>query len=56
LFRLSADGVVALFPRIRWTALRYAGAELTEGGKTPRAEVGGHVYIARTEVLGWGVR
>jgi SAM-dependent methyltransferase len=56
LYRFSADGVVALFPRIRWAALRYAGATLTEGGKTPRAEIDGHIYIARTEVLGWGVR
>jgi len=56
LFRFTAEGVRALFPSIKWQALRYAGAALTEGGKTPRAEVDGHIYIARTEVLGWGVR
>lgn len=55
-FRFSCEGARALFPGIEWRALRYAGATLYEHGKTPRAIVDGHVYIARCEVLGFGVR
>jgi hypothetical protein len=56
LFRFSVEGVRALFPHIEWKALKYAGATLYDGGKTPRAVVDGHIHIARTEVLGAGVR
>jgi SAM-dependent methyltransferase len=56
LFRYSAEGVRALFPGIEWRALQYAGATLYDGGKTPRAVVDGHIYIARTECLGFGIK
>ena len=56
LYRFTAEGVKAIFPGIQWTALLYANNTLSDGGKTPRKSIDGHVYIARTEVLGWGVK
>lgn len=55
-WRFTTEAVRSLFPNIEWKALRYAGATLYEHGKTPRAVVYGHIHIARTEVLGFGVR
>lgn len=54
-WRFSVEAVRSLFANIEWRALRYAGATLYEHGKTPRAVVDGHIHIARTEVLGFGV-
>ena len=57
LFRFSIDGVRSLFPAIEWRALKYAGGGcLHDGPKTPREMIDGHVYIQRTEVLGFGVK
>ncbi len=56
LFRFTAEGVRALFPAIQWDALMYATQDhLWKGeGKQPKLMVGRTVYLARTEVLGWG--
>ena len=54
-WRISKEAVISLFPSIDWRAIKYAGATLYDGGKTPRAVVDGHIHIARTEVLGFGV-
>lgn len=56
LFRFTAEGVRSMFPGIEWKALMYANEALAERGKTPRKVIDGQVFIARTEVLGWGVR
>lgn len=56
LFRFTAGGVRELFPGIDWLALLYAHERLADSGKTPRKSIDGHIYIARTEVLGWGIR
>ncbi len=55
-YRFSTEGVRALFGAIEWQALLYAHECLVDGGKTPRKALAGHIYIARTEVFGWGVR
>lgn len=56
-WRFTVAAVRSLFARIEWRALRYAHRCLDgERSKTPRATVNGHVFIARTEVLGFGVR
>lgn len=55
-FRLSVDGVRAIFPGIEWKALQYAHKRLMDGGKTPRERIDGRIYVAATEVCGFGVR
>lgn len=55
-YRFSASGVRELFPNIEWQVLLYADERLKIGGKTLRRMVDGHVYIGRTEVLGFGIR
>jgi SAM-dependent methyltransferase len=55
-FRMTATGVQLLFPGIEWDALLYAGRKLYAAGKTPRVRLEEHIYVERTEVLGFGVR
>ena len=55
--RNSYDGIRALFPGIVWQQLAYAHEKLSFSDRTSVMEKGvGHPYMARTEVLGWGVR
>lgn len=56
-FRYTVEGVRSLFPGIEWTALMYVTeSTLTDSTKTERISVGGHTYLARSEVWGFGVR
>ena len=56
-WRFTTEAVRELFPNIAWHALVYAsGSALSTGGKAEKASVDGHVYLARSEVLGWGVK
>ena len=55
-FRFSADAIKALFPLVNWSALKYASDRLDDGVKTVRKIIDGHIYISRTQVLGFGVR
>lgn len=57
-WRFTTEAVRELFPAIEWAALVYATSEqlVKHGEKTPKTAVDGHVYIARSEVLGWGVK
>lgn len=57
-WRFTIEAVRELFPNIEWQALRYATqTRLYEAGeKTERLRSRGPVYLARSEVLGWGVR
>lgn len=57
LYRFTAEGVRELFPGIEWSALMYATqTALAEGSKSQKATVDGAVYLARSEVLGFGTR
>lgn len=54
-FRVSCEGIRALFRNIDWAELRYAHEELTEKAKIPReVRPNGHWYLARTEACGFG--
>jgi len=56
-FRYTRDGIRALFPGIVWQQLAYAHEKLSFSDRASVLEKGvGHPYMARTEVLGWGVR
>lgn len=56
-FRFTADAVRELFPRIEWQTLMYASDRLeTDPKKTARTLIEGHVYVARNEVVGFGVK
>ena len=57
LYRFTADGVRELFPNIEWKGLMYATERtLSKGGKSEKASVDGQVFLARSEVLGFGVK
>lgn len=57
-WRFSIEGVRALFPRISWSALRFAHTKLTRKALVPAqgATDEGCPLMPRTEVLGFGVR
>lgn len=55
-FRFTADGVRLLFPGIKWTDLLYADTSLHLKAKIPAINSGSYPYMARCEVLGFGVR
>lgn len=55
-WRFTLDGVRALFPRIRWETLVYGDVSLHNDRHVPLAQMDGHPYLARSEVLGFGVR
>lgn len=55
-WRFTADGVRALFPRIRWDVLLYGDREFRPGPKVAVVKVDGLPYVGRCEVLGFGVR
>jgi hypothetical protein len=56
-FRVSPDGIRALFPMIDWEVIVYAHMAITpEGAKIPSKKVDGFPYYPRTEVLGFGVK
>lgn len=55
-WRMSVEGVRSLFRGIEWTALMYADRKLHEKPRIPAAEVDGHYYLARSEVVGFGHR
>lgn len=56
-FRFTQDGVRALFPGIQWHRLANASDALKMNDMVPTMEsADGHPYLARTEVLGFGVR
>jgi hypothetical protein len=56
LFRFTDAGVRELFPRIDWRHLCYASDHLAAGEKTARRDIDDHIWLPRTEVLGFGVR
>lgn len=56
-WRMTKDGIKALFPRIEWQHLMYAGHELQrKGDRLERHVHKGHPYFARTETVGFGYR
>ncbi|WP_440221840.1 class I SAM-dependent methyltransferase [Dokdonella sp. MW10] len=55
-WRLTPEGVRALFPEIEWTAVMLASHGLTEGPKFGSTKVGAHPYFARTETVAFGTR
>lgn len=52
-WRFTTEAIRELFPNIEWTALTYATQTSL---KTKKIRVGPAVYLARSEVLAWGVR
>lgn len=56
-WRFTTEAVRELFPNIEWRALMYATEKsLSKGGKSEKASVDGQVFLARSEVLGFGVK
>lgn len=55
-WRFTKDGIASLFPGIEFASLMYAHVSLKSNNMMDTVEVGGHPYIARTEVCGFGVR
>lgn len=56
-FRMTTDGVRALFPNISWKHLMFAGHTLIpEGSKLEKEMHGTHPYYPRTDVVGFGER
>ena len=55
-WRFTISGVKELFPRIEWSELLYAHEKLSKKTTSIRENFIGHVFLARTEVLGVGVR
>jgi hypothetical protein len=58
-YRFSREGVAAIFPHIEWRKLMFAQDKLRENDRVPVLNKGAEVgpsWIARTEVLGFGVR
>lgn len=58
-FRFSKEGVRVLFPKIEWARLMFAQDKLRDNDRVPTINKGaeaGPSWIARTEVLGFGVR
>lgn len=53
-WRLTPEGVRALFPSIEWESLMLASHDLTPGPKFAVLKQGGHPYMARTETCGFG--
>lgn len=54
-WRFTAEGVKALFPRIRWDRMMYGHSELAEvTERLPLTKVDGYPMIARTEILAFG--
>jgi hypothetical protein len=55
-WRMTVDGVRALFPGIEWRALMYGTSKLHPQGKLPGAKLDGYPYYARCETYGFGVK
>lgn len=55
-WRYTTSGIRQLFPRIDWKRLMYAHTSLVPRGKTPVIIQDEHKHLARTEVLGFGVK
>lgn len=56
-FRFSGSGLRSIFPNIEWLSMMQASDELVdEKAKIKAVNVKGHVYMARTETCGFGVR
>lgn len=56
-WRFTTEAVRELFPGIKWKALMYATeTQLVKNGKSQKAAIDGSVYLARCEVLGWGMK
>lgn len=54
-WRFTVEAIRSIFPAIEWHGLKYAHQQLADGGKIPRMVTpAGHVYLARTEVCGFG--
>lgn len=55
-WRISDQGVRALFDQIDWQQLTYAARKLKAHAYLQAHEIEGHPYLPRCEVLGFGVR
>ena len=55
-WRFTRDGVLQLFPNIRWHELTYAHYKIDAKGKVPKLTANNHPYLGRCEVLGFGER
>jgi hypothetical protein len=55
-WRFTTEAVRLLFPRIVWYHLTYAHEYLQRDGKLPAVKRNDHLYMARTEVYGFGAK
>lgn len=55
-WRFTASGIKELFPNITWLEMRYANEKLSSKYSSIRECFEGHVFLARTEICGFGVK
>lgn len=55
-WRMSPAAVRSIFPGVTWSALKLACEHLCDGPILPGTQIGGHVYLSKTETMGFGYR
>jgi hypothetical protein len=55
-WRFTPSGIRTLFPRVQWQRLCFGHQGLSEDRTIPQIIANGHIYFARTEVYGFGVK
>lgn len=53
-WRMTPQAIRELFPLVRWDALKLANETLSDGPRIPGVDVRGHVYMSKTETVGFG--
>lgn len=55
-FRMTPEGLKAIFPGVTWARVMLAGVDLHDGPKVEAVKVDGHPFFARTDTVGFGVK
>lgn len=53
-WRMTPAALQELFPLVTWAALKLANETLSDGPRIPGVDVKGHVYMSKTETVGFG--
>lgn len=54
LWRMSPEAVRVVFPNVTWDSLLLACEDLREGPIIPGIQIDGHVYLSKTQTMGFG--
>jgi SAM-dependent methyltransferase len=55
-WRMTPQAIRELFPGVHWDALMLANETLSDKARIPGVDVNGHVYMSKTETVGFGRR